>query len=162
MSRKSLGVLVAMLLFLTAALTAQVRAKKPNDFTIELGGRCAIYSLGYQRNIVPAFALDAAISYIGGGGSEGNAGVLFLTGGAKLYMLKKPASPYLSGGIAWVSAATGAGFFSSNSASTVYGYVSPGFEYRAESGFVFRGGLYILLVHSKWFVWPGISGGIAF
>jgi len=161
MSRKSLGVLVAMLLFATAALTAQVRRTKPNDFTIELGGKCLIYSLGYQRNISPNFALDAAISYFGGGSSNDSAGVFFLTGGARYYMLKKDTSPYLSGGVAWASAGTNAGPFN-DAASAVYFYISPGLEYRASGGFVFRGGVYLLLVKDSFIVWPGLSLGIAF
>lgn len=150
-----------MLLFSTAALTAQVRSTKPNDFTIELGGKCLIYSLGYQRNISPNFALDTSISYIGGGTSGDSAGVFFLTGGVRYYMLKKDTSPYLSGGIAWASAGTDAGPFN-DSASTAYFYVSPGFEYRASGGFVFRGGVYLILVKSSFVVWPGLSLGIAF
>lgn len=161
MSRKSLVVLVALLLLSAGALTAQVRTSKPNDFTIELGGKCAIYSLGYQRNISPNFALDTSISYIGAGSGSGSAGVFFLTGGARYYMLKKPASPYLSAGIGWMSAGADSGPFE-NAASTVYGYISPGFEYRAMGGFVFRGGVYLLLVQDTFLVWPGISLGISF
>ncbi len=161
MSRKSLGVLFATLFFAAAALTAQVRSTKPNDFTIELGGKCFVYSMGYQRNISPNFALDAAISYIGGGTSYDSVGVFFLTGGARLYMLKKDSSPYLSGGVAWVSAGANAGPFS-DAASAVYFYISPGFEYRASGGFVFRGGVYLLFVEDSFFVWPGLSLGIAF
>ena len=161
MSRKSLGVLAAMLLFSTAALTAQVRSTKPNDFTIELGGKCLIYSLGYQRNISPNFALDAAISYFGGGTGGDTTGVFFLTGGARYYLLKKDTSPYLSGGIAWASAGTNAGPFN-DTASEVYFYVSPGFEYRAPGGLVFRGGVYLILVNNAFVIWPGLSLGVAF
>ncbi len=161
MSRKSLGVLVALLLLSAGALTAQVRTTKPNDVTISLGGRCIIWSFDYQRCLTPAFALDASVSYIGGGNSEGSAGVFFLSGGAKYFMLKKPASPYISAGLTWISAGTDAGPFGSDSASNVYFFASPGFEFRSEGGFVFRGGVYFLFKNS-FFVWPGISLGIAF
>jgi hypothetical protein len=161
MSRKSLVVLVALLLLSAGALTAQVRTTKPNDVTISLGGQCLIWSFDYQRCISPDFALNASVSYIGATDEEGTAGVFFLTGGARYFMLKKPASPYLSAGIAWISAGTDAGPFGSDSASTVYFYASPGFEFRSEGGFVFRGGVYFLIKHG-FFVWPGISLGIAF
>jgi len=161
MSHKSLGVFLATLLISTAALTAQVRTTKPNDFTIELGGRCWIYSLGYQRAIGSNFALDAAISYFGAGSSGESAGVFFLAGGARYYMLKKDTSPYLSAGIGWASAATSSGPFD-ESGSSIYFYVSPGFEYRASGGFVFRGGVYLIVIKKSFWIWPGLTFGIAY
>jgi hypothetical protein len=162
MIRKTLVVLAVALLFSSAALTAQVRTTKPNDFTLELGGKCLLYSLGYQRTLSPNFGLEAAISYFGAGSSGDSIGVFLLGGGARLYFIKKDASPYISGGIVWASAGTSAGPFGSDSSSGVYFYASPGFEYRMAGGFLFRAGVYLLFVHSDFFVWPGITLGIAF
>jgi hypothetical protein len=162
MIRKSLVVLAIALLFSSAALTAQVRTTKPNDVTFELGGKCLIFSLGYQRTLVSNFGLEAGLSYIGGGGGGDNVGVFFLTGGGRFYFIKKDASPYISGGLAWVSAGTDAGPFGEDSESGVYFYASPGFEYRMAGGFLFRAGAYILIRSGSFFVWPGISLGISF
>ena len=162
MIRKSLVVLAVALLFSSAALTAQVRTTKPNDFTLELGGKCLLYSLGYQRTISPNFGLEASISYFGAGESGDNVSVFFLGGGGRLYFIKKDASPYISGGIVWASAGTSAGPFSSDSASGVYFYASPGFEFRMAGGFLFRAGVYFLAAHGSFFVWPGLTLGIGF
>jgi hypothetical protein len=162
MGRRAIAFSAVALVVSSAALTAQVRVTKPNGFTLELGGKCFIYSLGYQRDINPTFALDAGISYLGGGSGQGSAGLFVLTGGARLYMLKKPASPYISGGIGWISAGTGDVGPADTSGSTMMGYISPGFEFRSESGFVFRGGVYLILIQDVFFVWPGLTFGIAF
>lgn len=159
MIRKSFVVLAVALFFSSAALTAQVRTTKPNDFTLELGGKCLLYSLGYQRTLSPNFGLEASISYFGAGSGEDSVGVFFLSGGGRAYFIKKDASPYISGGIVWVSAGTSAGPFSGQSG--VYFYASPGFEYRMEGGFLFRAGVYFLF-NDFFFVWPGITLGIAF
>ncbi len=160
---RKLSVLVATALFLSAAaLTAQVRVTKPNDFTLELGGKCLIYSLGYQRTLGPNFALEGTISYFGGGGGGDSAGILFLGGGARYYTSKQDASPCIAGGLIYLTAGTNAGPFSSDNASDVYFYLSPGFEYRNAGGFLFRAGVYFLIHGGQFVVWPGLSVGITF
>jgi hypothetical protein len=161
MNRKSLVLLVIALLCSSAALTAQARSAKPNDFSLELGGKCVLYSLSYQRVVSPSFGLELGASYFGAGGGGDSIGALFLTGGARLYFINKDSSPYITGGVAWVSAGTDAGPFGDDSSSGVYFYASPGFEYRNAGGFLFRAGVYFL-IRDGFFVWPGISLGIAF
>jgi hypothetical protein len=161
MHHKSLFVLVIGILAISGTLAAQARVEKPNDFTIELGGKCLLYSLNFNRTIGPSFSLTAGASYFGGSDEEGSAGVFFLSGGARAYLINKDASPYLEGGIVWLSAGTDAGPFGEDSASGVYFYASPGFEFRSVSGFTFRGGVNFL-IKSGFFVWPGIHLGIAF
>jgi len=161
MSRKSVLILVALILFSSVALTAQTRVTKPNDFTIELGGKCLLYSLGYQRTINKYFGIEASLSYFGAGTGDGSVGVFFIGGGPRFYFIPKDASPYISGGLVWVSAGTDAGPFEGGN-SGVYFYASPGFEYRMSGGFLFRGGVYFLIRGSGFFVWPGITLGIAF
>lgn len=160
MNRRSLVFLVLGILLSSVALTAQIRAEKPNDFSFELGGRCLIYSLNYQRMLAPAFGLEVGASYIGGGSEGETAGILFLSGGGRFYFINKNASPYLSGGIVWLSAGTSAGPFS-DAASGVYFYASPGFELRMTGGFVFRAGVNFLF-EEGFIVWPGIHLGVAF
>jgi len=165
MNRRSLVVLVLGVLLSSVALSAQIRAEKPNDFSLELAGKCFIYSFTYQRMIVPAFGLEVGASYIGGGTGEGSAGVMFLSGGGRFYLLNKNTSPYLSGGLVWVSTGTNAGPLSGGG-SGVYYYVSPGFEMRMAGGFLFRAGVNFIIVgieeETGFFVWPGLSLGVAF
>ena len=159
MCRKSLVVAAIVLFFSSAALTAQVRMTKPNDFTIELGGRCGIYCLGYQRTLSPNFGLEAGVSLLGGGSLEDSVMLFFLSGGGRLYLLKKNATPYLSGGIVWASAGTSV---FNTSGSLVYYYISPGFEFRSDGGFVFRGGVNLLLIKGTFWILPGIQLGVGF
>ena len=161
MNRRSLVVLVLGVLLSSVALSAQSRAEKPNDFTLGLGGQCFLYNLAYQRNLTPNISLDIGVSYLGAGASlDESVSVFFLSGGARFYMLKKNASPYLSGGVVWISADTDAGPLDGE--GNLYGYISPGFEFRSMGGFVFRGGVYFIIIEGGFFVWPGISLGIAF
>ncbi len=161
MNRKSLFLMAVVLLFSSAVLTAQVRTTKPNDITFELGGKCLLYSMGYQRTLTPNLALDLTLSYFGAGGGGDSVGAFFLGGGGRFYLIKKDASPYISGGLVWLSAGTDAGPFGDDSSSGVYFYASPGFEFRMSSGFLFRAGAYFL-IKGGFFVWPGRALGVCF
>jgi len=157
MKRASLVILMALLLS-AGSLLAQARAEKPNDFTIELGGKCVLYSLSYQRMVGEMFGLEIGASFLGGATGGDTGGIIFLSGGGRFYFMKKNASPTLSGGIVYVTAATDAGPLEG---SGVYFYANPGFEFRMSSGFVVRGGVYFLIKDGFW-VWPGLQLGIAF
>jgi len=157
MKRASLVILMALLLS-AGSLLAQSRAVKKNDFTIELLGKCGLYSLSYQRMVGEMFGLEIGTSFLGGAaGGEGGA-IIFLSGGGRFYFLKKNASPTLSGGLVYVTDATDAGPLSGGG---VYFYINPGFEFRMSSGFVVRGGVNFL-IQDGFFVWPGIQLGICF
>lgn len=145
-----------IILLPAASLQAQSRGENPNDFTLELGGRCIIYSLSYQRTFNEQVGLEIGASILGGT----DASVIFLSGGARLYLTKKDAAPCLAGGIVFITASTSAGPFE-DSASGVYFYASPGFEYRMSGGFLFRGSVNFL-IKDGFFVWPGLTLGIAF
>jgi hypothetical protein len=160
MMRKALVILAAVLFVSSVALTAQVRTTKPNDVSFELGGKCALYSLAYQRAIGTNFALTADVSMLGATGGGDTVSAFFIGGGARFYLLKKDATPYISGGFMYVTADTDAGPFDGEGG--FYGYVSPGFEYRSSGGFVFRGGIYIIIVSGEAIVWPGLSLGYSF
>ena len=160
MKRSSLIILMVLLLPV-AGLLAQSRAEKPNDFTLELGGKCISYSMAYQRMIGEMAGLEVGLSYFGGASEGEGVGVFFLSGGARLYLMKKNASPCLSGGLVYVTAGTDLGPFGEESSSGVYFYASPGFEFRMSSGFVFRGSV-TFIIKNGFFVWPGLTLGIAF
>lgn len=147
-----------ILVILIPANTTLPQSKKdlPNDFNIELLGRCAIYSFSYQRLINEHFGIEAGMSILGGTGQS----IVFITGGGRLYLLPGNASPCISAGIVAVTAPTDSGPFSGDNSAS-YGYIGPGFEYRSSGGFMFRGTIYFL-IRDGFFVWPGVQLGIAF
>ena len=153
MNRERIVFLIVVLLPATSLL-AQSKAEKPNDFTLELGGRCILYSLSYQRIFSEQVALEIGASMIGGTDES----VVFLSGGARFYLSKNNAAPCLAGGIVFVTAGTSADPFGEDTASGVYFYASPSFECRSSQGLLFRGGV-TFLIKEGFFIWPGITLG---
>ena len=152
-----IAVAISMILFCSSNSPGQEsKAELPNDMSIELLGRCLIYSFSYQRLVTQNLGIELGASLLGG--SDGS--IEFLSAGGRLYALRSNASPCISGGIVVVTTSTGSGPFSSDNSAS-YGYVGPGFEYRSSGGFVFRGSVYFL-VRDGFFVWPGLQFGIAF
>ena len=155
--RSMLAVVISALIFFSTHSAAQEsKSELPNDVSIELLGRCLVYSFSYQRMVTQNLGLELGASLIGGSGGS----IAFISAGGRYYLLSKNASPCIAGGIVAVTASTGSGPFSSNN-SAAYGYIGPGFEYRSSSGFAFRGTVYFL-VRDGFFVWPGVQVGIAF
>jgi hypothetical protein len=152
---------LAVCLLLPDSLLAGSRNNLPNDVSLELAGKCLLYSFSYQRMIAEPFALEAGLSLLGGGGSGESSTIFFYTVGAKVYFLQKDASPYIGAGYVGLSASTTNGPFS-DSGSSGYAYVGPGFEYRGEGGFVIRGGVNGLIAGGSFFVWPAVAIGVAF
>ncbi len=148
--------LIGILLFVSQGTAQESKKTLPNDISLELLGRCLVYSFSYQRTVTPNFGIELGASLLGGSGAS----VTFFSVGARVYALRSNASPCLSGGVVLVSGSTDSGPFSS-SASGSYGYIGPGFEFRSDGGFLFRGSVYFL-VHDGFFVWPGLQIGIAF
>lgn len=156
MMKRTFIVFLVIFTLPTASLFAQSRAEKANDFTLELGGRCILYSLSYQRIFSEQIGLEIGASIIGGT----DASVIFLSGGGRFYLSKSNAAPCLSGGIVYITAQTDAGPFDASD-SGVYFYASPSFEYRSTGGFVFRAGV-TFIIKEKFFVWPSLTLGVAF
>jgi hypothetical protein len=159
MKRAWIFLLVVLLLPETSML-AQSRLDKPNDFTIELLGRCILYCFSYQRMVGPQVGVEVGFSLIGGAGGGESSSVFFLSGGPRFYFTKNNASPCIAGGLVFVSAGTDAGPFEGGG-STVYLYAAPGFEFRSASGFLFRGSVNFL-IKDGFFVWPGLTLGVTF
>lgn len=149
MKRATVAFLTVTLLS-SAGVFAQSRLEKPNDLSIELLGRCGLYSMSYQRMLNSTFGLEVGASVIAFGES-----VTFLFAGGRLYLSKNNASPTLSGGISYYS--------EPDFDSGPYFYIGPGLEYRTSGGFLIRASVYVLFggVIGK-VVWPGISLGICF
>lgn len=148
--------LVSSVAFTTVSPAQSSKVLLPNDFTLELLGKCLLYSMSYQRTITPHFGIELGGSLLGGS----SASVAFFSAGPRLYASEHNASPCLSGGFVFVSGSTGSGPFD-NSTSASYGYIGPGFEYRSDGGFIFRGTVYFL-IRDGFFVWPGLQIGVAF
>ena len=155
-------IIVALALFLFSGGSARAGSKNdlPNDVTIELLGRCVLYSFSFQHTFEERMGIEAGFSILGGSGGSSSSTVTFFSGGGRLYLTTKDASPCIAGGFVVVTASTSSGPFSSGGSSG-YGYIGPGFEYRSSSGFLFRGTVYFL-VRDGFFVWPGAQFGIAF
>jgi hypothetical protein len=137
------------------------RNEAPNEVELELAGKCLLYSFSYQRMLAEPFGLELGVSMLGGGSSGSSTSIVFFTVGGKIYFIQKNASPYIGAGFVSLTASTSSGPFS-DSGSGSYGYVTPGFEYRSEGGFLVRGSVYVLFTGGGSFVWPGLTVGVAF
>jgi hypothetical protein len=137
------------------------RNDAPNAVDLELAGKCLLYSFSYQRMVAEPVGVEMGVSMLGGGSSGSSSSIIFFTVGGKIYFIQKDASPYIGAGFVSLTASTSSGPFS-DSGSGNYGYVTPGFEYRSEGGFLVRGSVYMLFTSGGSFVWPGLTVGIAF
>jgi hypothetical protein len=139
---------------------ANTRSRLKSDVGIELLGRAVVYSFNYQRMVSPSFGLDLGLGALGGGGSGSDGLLVLIPFGARVYLIPKDGSLFLTGGGVIVSAAFDEGPF--DSAADAYGYVGLGFEFRSTGGFLFRGTAYGLIGGGGWFIWPGLTVGYAF
>lgn len=153
--------LTAHILLIQNRGQAGSRKELPNEVNFELGGKCLLYSFSYQRMLEETFGIEAGFSMIGGDSSGTKATVWFFTVGGKFYVIQGNASPYVGGGIVALTASTRTGPLSS-SASAIYGYLGPGFEFRWDGSFLVRGSVYALIVSRGFLVWPGLSVGVTF
>ena len=112
-----------------------------------------------QHYVLPAavptalvWLLAAAAGFAAGTALLAKSSLLAAVPFALLPLLGIPAGPI-------VSATTNRGPFSDTG---TYGYAGPGFEFRAESGFTFRGTAYGLFSGNGFFIWPGLTLAYAF
>ncbi len=147
---------LATVFFLPASLSAGGRENLPNAVDLELLGKCLIYSFSYQRMVAEPFGLEGGVSLFG----DQEESIFFFTFGAKVYFLKKDASPFIGAGYTGATNATEKGPL--NEGVNGFGYVGPGFEFRSEGGFIARATVYGLITGKGAQIWPGVSIGIAF
>lgn len=151
-----------------AASSAGIRQALPNDISIELLGRSILYTFDYQRMIGNSVGLEAGLSALGGGTSDNNVTVVFVPLGAKLYLIPKDGSVYLTGGVVLVTAIFSFSIGpaeddkSEEDKSGSYSYLGLGMEYRSKGGLLFRGTAYGLIMGGGFFIWPALSVGYAF
>ena len=144
---------VASMAITAGGATAQTRDSLRSDFGIELLGKAIVYSFSYQRMVSSNVGLQTGISAWGGSDDF----FLAIPIGARAYFSRKSSSPFLTGGTVLV---TGDTF--DDDLGTVVGYVGLGFEFRGESGLLFRGSLYSLFDEGEFLIWPGLNVGYAF
>ncbi len=155
---------LSLLLFVLALLpvtgVAGSRGERQNDLAIELLGRCGWYSASYQRLIDQNVGIEASTSVV----SESGLALAYLGGGVRAYLSSSDVSGFIVGGVVGVTQSGGyvASRLFSKSNSTTYGYVGPGVEYRASTGFLMRGTLYFLILGGEVHSWPGVQFGMAF
>jgi len=137
-----------------------VRATMPSDVGIELLGKALLYSFSYQRMVGTSLGLEFGFGALGSGGSSGSSAIMFFPVSAKLYLIPKDGTLYLTGGAVLVTASTSSGPL--DNAADFYGDVGLGFEFRSTGGFLFRGTAYTLFANGEYFIWPGITLGYAF
>lgn len=138
-----------------------VRSTLRNDVGIELLGKAALYSFSYQRMVATSLGLEVGLGAVGGGSGADNTLIVFVPVSAKLYLIPKDGTLYVTAGPVLATAAADAGPFS-DSATDFYGQVGLGFEFRSPGGFTFRGTAYGLFASGDYFIWPGLSVGYAF
>lgn len=146
------------------ASSLPLRQAMPNDFCIEILGRSLLYNFSYQRMLNANLGLEASISALGAGSTDGDGGstIIFTSLGGRLYMTRKEGSPFVTGGGVLVSASTDAGPFGDDESTGSYGYLGVGLEYRARGGMLFRGTAYGLVAEGGFFIWPGLTVGYGF
>jgi len=150
------AIIAAVLLLPAENGNGQSRADAPNDFTLELLGRCILYSLSYQRMVAEQFGVEVGGSLLAS--NEESFG--FLSLGGRAYLSTSNAAPCITGGVVFGSSSDDSGVFDGD-ASGAYYYIGPGFEYRSDGGFVLRGTV-DFLIRDGFIVWPGLQMGIAF
>lgn len=136
-----------------------VRERARSDIGIELLGKALLYSFSYQYTASRSFGVEAGFGFLGSGTADDNASVAFFPIGAKLYLIPRNGTVFLSGGMTIVTAGTDSGPFEE---SATFSYLGPGIEFRSESGFLFRGTAYGLIADGEVFVWPGLAVGFTF
>ncbi|MFH1700400.1 MAG: hypothetical protein ABIE07_07405 [Candidatus Zixiibacteriota bacterium] len=159
MTRKTITLSTAFLLlmvFFINSADAQIRSTLRNDFGLELLGKAALYSFNYQYMVTPMIGLEAGLSALGGSATD--ATVFFVPVGGRIYLVPKNGSPFLTGGLVYLNGTSDAGPLDSET----YGYGGLGFEFRSQSGFLFRGTAYGLIAGGEFFIWPGLNVGYAF
>ncbi len=136
-----------------------IRERLKSDVGIELLGKAVIYNFYYQYVVNKMLGLEAGFGALGGGTDEDNATVALFPLGVRIYLIPKNGSLFLTGGVTIVTAGTDSGPFED---STTFGFAGPGFEFRADSGFIFRGTAYGLFNSEGFYIWPGLTLGYAF
>jgi hypothetical protein len=160
----------ALLMFslLSSFAYAAGSTERPNAVSFELLGRGLLYSLDYDRQVTDEVAIGIGYSQFGQGEYDKN-GVhydaihitvipVYLN-----YYLENSGTQrwYITGGLDFVSGTISSNGFS-DTGSGVGIVAGGGYEYRSDSGFLFRATPYIVASTGGARLWGGLTFGYAF
>lgn len=152
---------------------------RPNALSGEVLGRGGLYSVNYDRSFTEMFAAGAGIStwgYTSGLGTSRSILIVpvygnfyfqpgpkrgFLTAGADIAVASSRQSSYLYGSSTSTSSSDNDSTFKTTN-SGVAAIVGGGYEFRGESGFLFRATGYLLIASGGVLPWAGASFGGTF
>lgn len=156
---KKLSLFVALLLG-AFALTAEA-AESPNAVSLEILGRGGLYSLNYDRMLTDDFALGAGFSSYSVSSGNSNAKALIFPIYGNYYFTGGPHRWFATAGANVISASGNLDGDAQISGSGVAGTLGGGYEYRGDSGFLFRAAPYVFVGNASG-LWLGLSLGYAF
>ncbi|MCC6277367.1 MAG: hypothetical protein IT289_05580 [Oligoflexia bacterium] len=129
--------------------------------SIELLGRAGRWSINYDHMVSEDIALGGGFSYVSASSGSSSASALIIPVYGNYYFKTNNHRPFATAGIDIVTATvSGSGF--SGSASGVAAVLGGGYEFRGDSGFLFRAAPYLLVGGGGVAFWAGFSFGYAF
>jgi hypothetical protein len=156
--------IVALVLFVSAARAEHVRVTNPNAVSIEAGGRGIAYTIGYDRVMNDELVAGFGIGTLS---AKNGQSVTVVPAYVNFYFAKEQGSLFATSGATYVADAssvqgsesrTGGVRLSSSAVVPTFGL---GYENRGEMGFLFRVGAYAL-VADEVAPWAGFTFGYAF
>lgn len=142
---------------------SSVAELRPNAVVLELLGKAGLYSFAYDRMLTNMFAVGAGLSYFSASSGGADASIFVIPLYGSVYFFEGNSRFFITGGFDIISVSGRSSGDITFSGSGVAPFIAPGFEYRADSGFVFRATLpYILLGKFNDSIWFGLSFGYAF
>ncbi len=116
-----------------------------NAFSLELLGRGLLYSLNYDYLITDDIALGAGVSTYSISAGSASASAWIIPVYANYYFTQGSHRWFASGGANLIFASSNVGSDEKISGSGVAGVLGGGYEYRGDSGFLFRAAPYVFV-----------------
>jgi hypothetical protein len=151
--KKIIGLGLVALTLQTLSPAHAEATDRPHVISVELGGRGLLYSVNYDYAVDNAISIGAGLSYIGDSFSSLITVPVY---GNYYFMSESEHRPFLTAGVDILVGSVDLGVIGgsfSGAAVTLGG----GYEYRGDSGFVFRAAPYIFVAGGV-----GLTGGISF
>lgn len=159
---KRLATLVmALMLAFTYEANAAEASSRPHAVSVELLGRGLLYSINYDYLINDDIALGAGFSHQSYSAGNSDATVMIVPVYANYYFTPGNHRWFATAGANVVHASGRVDSEEKVSGSGIGGVLGGGYEYRGDSGFLFRAAPY-LMVGKTAGVWAGVSLGYAF
>lgn len=154
--------LLAFALLTTTVFNSQAGAEnRQHTVSLELLGRAGLYSFNYDYSFNPNVSAGAGFSFYSISSGGDSATLIILPVYVNYYFMEHVHRPFVSGGIDLLFASAkvgGSGTFTGSGAAAIIG---GGYEYKGDSGFVFRAAPYFLIASNSG-LWLGLSAGYSF